>query len=228
MDILEIKDIAESLKRRLELLREAGITGIPKQRGLKGVVQGGCPSDWAVFSGTLAEAVSFTPCQHDGWKGVLFGIWPLGKAAVVWGVPVSAATLCDGPFGRESLLQLERMLNWLAGELKAEAPCSSDAHAVLAARCPQAGSYSDTAAAEASVNTIEGLLQGSKAMLLMGGLAACLLLRSADLAEARGRVHKDKGRSVVVTFSPEELLRDQVLKKGAHADLKLLIPALEG
>lgn len=117
------------------------------------------------------------------------------------------------------------MLNWLAEQIKADAPAVSNPQVVMAAKCPEAGAYSDTEACGACVTGIEGLFNAG-GVLLMGELAAWAILQAADLEAKRGRAHNDKGRSIVVTYSPEELLKDQETKKKAHADLKLLIASL--
>lgn len=226
MDIQEIKDIAQSLKRRLELLASAGITGIPKVRAAESESRAASPSEWAVFSGPLEEAASLSPSWNEGQKGVLFGIWTFGNAAVVWGVPVTDASLADAPFGREPLSQLEKMLNWLAEQIKAGKPGISNPHAVLASKGPEEGSYSDTDAAQACAKDLRERISNAKGLLLMGELATWAILQTADLGGGRGRVHRDDGRAVVFTFSPDEVLRDQEAKKGAHADLKLLISSL--
>lgn len=225
MDFSEIKDIAEGLKRRIEFLLDAGITAVPKENARKSGGAHACPSDWAVFEGTLLETASFAPCGHEGWKGVLFGVWPLGKAVVLWGVPVSGQTLQDSPFGAEPLSQLERMLEWLAGQLKCSVPLVSNPGAVLAASCPEAGEYSDAGATAACRKAIEPYLNGADCVLLMGELAAFAFLQMADITEARGKAHKADGRSVIVTYPPDDWVREQSRKKAAHIDLKLLISA---
>ena len=225
MDFSEIKDIAEGLKRRIEFLLDSGVTAVPKANARKSGAADACPADWAIFQGTLLEAASFVPCGHEGWKGVLFAVFPLGKAAILWGVPVSGQTLHDSPFGVEPASQLERMIEWLAGQLKSPVPRVSNPKVVLAASCPEAGGYSDAGAATACLGALEPYLKGACGVLLMGELATWAFLQSADMGEARGRVHKADGRSVVATYSPDELVRDPGLKKAAHADLKLLIPA---
>lgn len=224
MDFTEIKDIAEGLRRRIEFLLDAGITAVPKANAKKGGGAHACASGWAVFQGTLLEAASFAPCGHEGWKGVLFGVWPLGKAVVLWGVPVSGQ-IHDNPFGGETFSQLEKMLEWLAGQLKCSAPLVSNPGAVLAASCPETGGYSDAGAAAACRKAIEPYLKGADCVLLMGELAAFAFLQMADITEARGKVHKADGRSMVVTYPPDDWVRDQSRKKAAHIDLKLLISA---
>ena len=225
MDFTDIKDIAEGLRRRIEFLIDSGITAVPRAGGRKGAGAQACAAGWAVFEGTLLEAAAFSPCAHQGWKGVLFAVFPLGKAAILWGVPVSGQTLQGSPFGVEPASQLERMLEWLAGQLKSPVPRVSNPNVVLAASCPEAGGYSDAGAATACLGALEPYLKGACGVLLMGELATWAFLQSADMGEARGRVHKADGRSVVATYSPDELVRDPGLKKAAHADLKLLIPA---
>lgn len=227
MDIVEIKDIAQSLKRRLELLAVSGITAVPKNR-IPGTGMVECPSDWSVFSGPLADAASIPSFGDDGQKGVLFGVWTLGGAAVIWGVPVTGASLADRPFGRESLSQLEKMLIWLAEQIKAGKPDITNPHAVLASKGRGAGSYSDTDAAEAAAKDLRKLTKGAKGLLLMGELATWAILQTADPGGGRGTVHRTDGRAIVFTFSPDELLKGQEIKRGAHADLKLLISALAG
>lgn len=223
MDFTEIKDIAEGLRRRIEFLLDAGITAVPKASARKGGAADECPAGWAVFEGTLLEAAVFAPCGHDGWKGVLFAVFPLGKAVVLWGVPVTGATFHDSPFGAEPLAQLERMLEWLAGQLKSAVPRVSNPGVVLAASCPESGAYSDAGAAAACRGALEPYLKGVGGVLLMGELAAFAFLQSADLGETRGKAHKADGRSVVVTYPPDDWVREQSRKKAAHIDLKLLI-----
>ena len=59
----------------------------------------------------------------------------------------------------------------------------------------------------------------------MGELAVFAFLQMADIGEARGKVHKADGRSIVATYPPDDWVRDQSRKKAAHIDLKLLISA---
>lgn len=230
MDSSGIKDAALSLMRRIEFLLDAGITGLPKGRALKPAVPAveSESAAWAVFNGSLKDAAAFKACAHQDWKGVLFGIYPLGKAAVLWAVPVAGQTLQDSPFGVESAVQLEKMLVWLAGELKGSVPQAADPEVVLAARCPQDGGYTDTGAAIACRALLEPYLKGAQGILLMGSLAVWAFLQSADLDGARGRVNKVDGRSIVVTYPPDEWIADQARKKAAHNDLKILIKALQG
>lgn len=224
MENFEIHELAASLKRRLELLMEAGITGIPKA-AKAGAGQGECPSDWVLFQGSLDEAQSVSPCGHQDWKGLLFGLWRLGGAAIIWGVPVTGASLGDGPFG-EAISQLEKMLAWLSGEIKADMPEMRNPQAVLATRCPRAGKYTDAEAAVHAASAIMELAEGSKAALLMGPLAAWGILKEADLKASRGKVHREGALKAVVTWGPDDLLKEQGLKKEAHSDLKLLISSL--
>ncbi|MBI2400707.1 MAG: hypothetical protein HYV23_06595, partial [Deltaproteobacteria bacterium] len=173
MDFSEIKDIAEGLKRRIEFLIDSGITAVPKAKAsaTKSVAADACPAGWAIFEGTLLEAASFAPCGHEKWKGVLFAVYPLGKASILWGVPVTGQTLKDSPFTAEPVSQLERMLEWLAGQLKCSAPRVSNPGAVLAASCPETGAYSDAGAAAACREALEPFLKGADCVLLMGELA---------------------------------------------------------
>jgi hypothetical protein len=230
MDSSGIKDAALSLMRRIEFLLDAGITGLPKARAMKPAVPAveSESADWAVFKGPLKDAAAFKACDHHDWKGVLFGVYPLGKAIVLWAVPVAAQTLQDSPFGAEPLSQLEKMLAWLAGELKSPVPQAANPEVVLAARCAQEGGYTDTGAAMACRGPLEPYLKGVEGVLLMGSLAAWAFLQSADLDGARARVHKGDGRQVVATYPPDEWITDQARKKAAHNDLKLLIKALQG
>jgi hypothetical protein len=225
MDSSVIKDIAEGLKRRIELLLDAGITAVPKKAARKVGQEERCAPGWVFFEGRLSEAAAFSPCGHQGWKGVLFAVYPLAKATVLWGVPVSGQTVHGNPFGTESVSQLEKMLEWLARELKCAAPDVFDPPVVLGASCPESGTYSDAGAAAECLKTLEPRIGGSGVLLLMGELASWAFLHSSDLNEARGRVHKVSGRRAVVTYPPDELVADQNLKKAAHADLKLLIQA---
>lgn len=225
MDSTEIKDIAEGLRRRIDFLLDAGITSVPRARARRASAKGGCPAGWAVFEGALLDAAAFSPCCHPEWKGVLFGIFQLGRAAVLWGVPVAGQTLQDNPFGPEPVSQLERMLEWLAGQLKCSAQRVSNPQVVLAASCPEAGGYSDAGAGAACRAALEPYLKGVGGLLLMGELAAWAFLQSADTGESRGKVHKADGRSIVVTYPPDEWVREPGFKKAAHLDLKLLISA---
>jgi hypothetical protein len=225
MDFTEIKDIAEGLRRRIEFLLDSGITAVPRAAARKGGEVNACPAGWAVFEGTLLEAASFAPCGHEGWKGVLFAVFPLGKAAVLWGVPVTGQTIQDNPFGREPVSQLEKMLEWLAGQLKCSVPRVSNPVAVLAASCPETGGYSDAGAATACREALEPYIKGAGCVLLMGELAAWAFLQSADIGEARGKAHKADGRSIIATYPPDDWVREQSRKKAAHIDLKLLISA---
>lgn len=230
MDTSEIKDAALSLMRRIEFLLDAGITGLPKARVVKpdGPAVESESADWAVFKGCLKDAAVFKACEHQDWKGVLFGVYPLGKAVVLWAVPVAGQTLQDSPFGAEPIVQLEKMLVWLAGELKGPVPQAANPEVVLVARCPQEGGYTDTAAATACRALLEPYFKGAQGVLLMGELAAWAFLQSADIDGARGRVNKGDGRQVVVTYPPDEWITDQARKKAAHNDLKLLIKTLQG
>ena len=230
MDSYGIKDAALSLMRRIEFLLDAGITGLPKARAMKPAAPAveSESADWAVFNGSLKDAAAFNACDHQDWKGVLFGVWPLGKAVVLWAVPVAGQTLQDSPFGAEPVSQLEKMLVWLAGEIKGSVPQAANPEVVLVARCPQEGGYTDTGAATACRGLIEPYLKGAQGVLLMGELAAWAFLQSADLDGARGRVNKGDGRPVVVTYPPDEWITDQARKKAAHNDLKLLIKAIQG
>lgn len=225
MDSSGIKDIAEGLKRRIELLLDSGITAVHRTSSKKDAPASGgaCPAGWAFFEGALREASSFSPCGHQGWKGVLFGFFPLGRASVVWGVPVSGQALHDNPFGAEPASQLEKMFEWLAVQLKCAAPNMSNPQVVLAASCPEKGAYSDAEAAAACCEALEPLFSGSSGVLLMGELAAWAFLQTADLNEARGKAHRKASGQYIATYSPDELVKDQNLKKAAHADLKLLI-----
>ncbi|MCC6502804.1 MAG: hypothetical protein IT362_06695 [Deltaproteobacteria bacterium] len=225
MDPREIKDVAEALIRRIEFLQDAGITGLSRASALKPAVPAieGEPAEWVVFKGALKDAANFSACAHQDWKGVLFGVWPLGKAVVLWGVPVGAQTIQSGPFGAEPLSQLESMLVWLAGELKSPVPLAANPETILVARCPQDGGYTDTGAAVACLGSLEPYLKGAQGVLLMGSLAAWAFLQSADLDGARGRAHKASGRSLFVTYPPDDWITDQASKKAAHNDLKLLI-----
>jgi hypothetical protein len=229
MDSDDIKDIAASLRRRAEYLLDAGITDLPRASALKtkGPAIDANPADWVIFNGALKDAATFKACAHQDWKGVLFGIWPLGKAAVLWGVPVAGQTLQSSPFGEEPLSQLEKMLVWLGGQIKSAVPQASNPDIVIAARCPQDGRYSDTGAAVACLGSLAPYLKGASGVLLMGELAAWAFLQSADLTGARAKVHKGDGRALVVTYPPDEWAREQARKKAAHIDLKLLIKALE-
>lgn len=223
MDSSGIKDIAEGLKRRIELLLDAGITAVPKRAARKGGPEEGCAPGWVFFEGRLSEAASFYPCGHQGWKGVLFAVFPLAKATVLWGVPVSAQTIHNNPFGADAAAQLEKMFEWLAKELNCAAPDVFDPPVVLGASCPESGAYSDAEAATECLKTLEPHFKGTGVLLLMGELASWAFLHCGDLNEARGKVHKVSGFKAVATYPPDELVADQSLKKAAHADLKLLI-----
>ncbi|CAG1066132.1 hypothetical protein BAC1_01736 [uncultured bacterium] len=224
MDSSEIKDIAEGLKRRIELLLDAGITAVPKRAAGKGGPAQGCAPGWLFFEGRLSEVAAFSPCVHQGWKGVLFGIYPLAKATALWGVPVSAESIQGNPFGTDAAAQLEKMLEWLAKELNVAAPDVFDPPVVIGASCPESGAYSDAGAATGCLKPLEPRISG--VLLLMGELASWAFLHSADMSEARGRVHKTSGRKAVATYAPDKLVADQNIKKAAHADLKLLIQAI--
>jgi|GEM_PF-6150674 hypothetical protein len=219
-----IKEIAEGLKRRIELLLDAGITAVPKRVVGKGGPSQGCGPDWVFFEGRLSEVAAFSPCVHQGWKGVLFAVFPLAKATALWGVPVSAESIQGNPFGTDAAKQLEKMLEWLAKELNVAAPNVFDPPVVLGSSCPESGTYSDAGAATGCLKPLEPRLSG--VLLLMGELASWAFINSADVSEARGRVHKAAGRKAVVTYPPDKLVADQGLKKAAHADLKLLIQAI--
>lgn len=215
-----VKDIAEGLKRRIEYLIDSGITAVPVKSALKAPAS---PSvGWGFFEGALGEAASFSPCGHNDWKGVLFAVFPLSKAAVLWGVPVSGQGAPRGFLRPESLKQLEKMLEWLSGELGSPAPDVHDPRAVIAAWCPGGAPYSDAEAALASVEAVERLLV-DKMVLLMGELACWAFLRTAGLEEARGELRRAGSRKAIVTYSPDELVADPGLKRAVHADLKLLI-----
>lgn len=218
-----IKDIAEGLKRRMEFLIDSGITAVPKKNPLKTAASQA--EGRVFFNGPLSGAASFTPCGHNDWKGVLFTVFPLKGAAVLWGAPVSAGA-APGAFLRpESLSQLQKMLEWLAGELGSPAPEVHDPLSFIAASCPRAAAYSDVEAASASVGAIQKGLSGDGIVLLMGELACWAFLGTASVEEARGAVRTCGSWRAVATYSPDELIRDASLKRAAHADLKLLISA---
>lgn len=224
MDTVEIIDIAEGLRRRLELLREAGVDGMPRAPLARGAGCEPCADGWFVFAGPMA-GIGRAPCGHGPWKGALLGVWPVGRAAIVWGVPVSEGDFAVGPFDPEALSQLERMLSWLSGQLKAAMPDIAAPLAALAAGCPGATACSDDEAAGRLAGAIDGLLEGAKGVLLMGPLAAGALSGSEAVETARGAAREKGGRTLVVTWSPDELVRDPGLKKGALEDLRLLIEA---
>jgi len=217
-----VKDIAEGLRRRIEFLADSGITAVPKRSAPKA----GCSPGGGLgfFEGPLAEAASFSPCGHDDWKGVLFAVFPLSRAAVIWGASVSGEAASAGFLRAEPLEQLEKMLVWLAGELGSPAPDVRDPGAVIAAWCPGAATCSDAEAALASVEAVERLA-GDNMVLLMGDLACRAFLGTASIEEARGEARLAGSLKAVVTYSPDELVADPGLKRAAHADLKLLLSA---
>jgi hypothetical protein len=225
MDQSGIKDAADALRRRIEYLLDSGITGLPVAGGRKPDAPAQSPG-YGVFRGPLKDAFKSLPCGHNDWKGVVFGLWPLGRAAVVWGVPVGAGSADGGPFGENALAQLEKMLAWLAGELKAAAPPVKDPEVVLALKCPQEGEYADTVAAEACLKGLEESLVGKTGVVLMGPLSVWAFLKSADLDGARARAVISGGRVTVATYAPDEWIREPVRKKAAHLDLQLFIREL--
>jgi len=225
MDPSEIKDAAGALRRRIEYLLDSGITALPVAGGRKPAPVDAKPG-YGVFRGPLKDAFKSVPCGHNDWKGVVFGLWPLGRAAVVWGVPVGPGAVDGVPFGEGPLAQLEKMLSWLAGELKGAVPSAQAPEVVLALKCPQDGAYADTDAAEACLKALEESLEGKRGFVLMGPLCAWAFLKSADLDGARARPHTSGGRVTVATYAPDEWIREPARKKAAHLDLKLFIREL--
>lgn len=225
MDPSEIKDAADALRRRIEYLLDSGITGLPVAGGRKPDAPPQSPG-YGVFRGPLKNAFESVPCGHNDWKGVVFGLWPVGRAAVVWGVPVGAGAVDGGPFGEKPLAQLESMLSWLAGELKSIAPGAKDLEVVAALRCPQEGAYADTDAADACLKGLEESLVGKTGVVLMGPLSVWAFLKSADLDGARGRAHTTGARVTVATYAPDEWIKEPARKKAAHLDLQLFIREL--
>lgn len=225
----EYLDIIEGLKARLELMQSSGIYDLPFDAApaCAPPAQGSsCGNGWVNTEARGQELKGRQACAlHKGWKGVFFGIWRVGNSSFVWGVPASGTSL-DTPFNAAESGQLERMLNWLGGELGIKADIK-DLFAVSSVLCLPAEGYKDTDAVRNCLPGLERAVVASPGVVVaMGPLSAWALLESPGVKEARGRVHEYKGAKLVVTYDPGELLLRPELKKEAFDDMKLVLREL--
>lgn len=228
---LELKEIADSLRTRLKLLGEAGLTIVPSA----GLAARPCPEDPVVMECAPGELAAISPCPlHASWEGVLFGCWVIegvggkdGCAAAIWGAPVSVKGQASErplePFSPEEMEQFLRMLEWLSGELHASQPGSF--RLFVSGKCLESGRTNAEEAASASAQALERWLSAVNpvAVILMGRHAVRAL---SQRDEAHGKPFEKKGIVFVSTYSPEEMLRSRARKKEAHGHLKGFIEAV--
>lgn len=223
LEILDdLKQICGGLKERLEFLGRSGVGFLPKaKRPLP------CANPPAIYDGTPDGFEAFTPCaRHPLWEGAAFGCWMVGGAAAIWGASVSGP--CRSPFPEEGLLQLGRMLNWLAGEIKATAPDMEGFRLVVAARCVEGGGLDIQDASLKAMPAIEGWLAetDARAVLLLGESARAAFMPGAEVQP--GKELSSKGRRLLATWPPDEIAAGaQPLRREAHNHLKAFILSIQ-
>jgi len=217
----ELRRISSGLKARTELFGHSGVLYLPKAKRPEP-----CASGLARYDGGPEGFGAFAPCaRHPLWGGVAFGCWTVGSAAAIWGAPVSGPNLA--PFSEDGLLQLGRMLNWLAGEIKAQAPDMDGFRLIAAGRCIEGGELSVGDAGQKALPAIESWLAGTgvKTVLLLGESARAAFMPGVETPLGKG--FASKGRKFVATLPPDEIAASQALKKEAHAHLKALILSIQ-
>lgn len=230
---LELREIADSIKTRLKLLAEAGLTVVP----FAGAAVIPCPENPVLMECGPGEFSLLSPCPlHASWEGVLFGCWAIegaggkgGSAAIIWGAPVSAGGQTAGrpsePFCPESMEQFLRMVEWLSGELNAATPPPGTFRLFVAGKCLESGGPGLNEAIRASAQALERWVSSVKpgAVLLMGDHAVRAL--SEGVAE-HGKPFEKEGHLFMATWSPDEMLKSRARKKEAHVHLKGFIKAV--
>lgn len=226
----EFRAIVESLGTRLAFLRDAGVGFVPSAKGAL-ALQAACPAGQAAFEGGPGEARGFLPClRHPFWSGAAFGVWALDNgAAVVWGEAISGQGPVERPFSVEGLQQLGRMLEWLGKEMKAVTPGIDGYRLFMAGRCLEGGGSLPEGAGCACAPLIEGWLAkaGSRTVLLMGGAAGSAFIPPSPQAEPLGKALRARGRGLVATWSPDELVARPGLKKEALAHLRTFLETID-
>lgn len=229
---LELREVADSLRTRLKLLGEAGLSIVP----FAGATALRCPEGpvvmecWECGPGEFA---AISPCPlHASWEGAIFGCWEIADsrekcAAVIWGAPVSVkGQASERPleaFRPEEMEQFLRMLEWLSGELDAPQPGSY--RIIASGKCLESGRISAEEAASAAAAALERRLSAIKpgAVLLMGRHAVRVF---SQKDEAPGKPFEKNGLVFMATYSPEEMLKSGQRKKEAHGHLKGFIRAV--
>lgn len=223
---LELREIADSLKTRLKLLAEAGLTVVPSSGATVT-----CPEGVAVLGCGPGEFYLSSPCTlHALWEGVLFGCWVIqgaggkdGSAAIIWGTRVSArsrtAERPSEPFHPESMEQFLRMVEWLSGELNTVPPSPDSFRLFLSGRCLDSGGSGLDEAIPATAPALEHWISEVKpmAVLLMGDHAVRAL---SGGEKAKGEPFDKKGLMLMPTWSPDDMLSSRARKKEAHGHLK--------
>lgn len=229
---LELREAADSLRTRLKLLGEAGLTIVPSFGGSAGAAIS-CPEVPVAFECGPDGMAAFSPCPlHASWEGALFGCWAIelndgggDGAAIIWGAPVSVNdnSLSSMPFRPEAMEQFLRMLEWLAGELNAATPGAFRLFA--SGKCLESGRTDLSEAARASASLLENWLSGvrPRAVLLMGNSAVKAF---SQRDETPGEPFEKSGLVFISTYSPDEMLKSRARKKEAHGHLNGFIKAL--
>lgn len=216
----ELKSIAAGLKTRLDLLGSSGVRFIPKAKRPEP-----CASPVAIYDGMPDGFGQFAACpKHTLWSGFVFGCWEIGSAAAIWGAAFSGP--CERPFPDEGMEQLGRMLNWLAGEIKAGAPDMEGFRLIATGKCLEGGGLSAKDASTSALPAIEGWLShtGAKAVLLLGESAREAFMPGQEASP--GKEFTSGGRKWVATLPPDEIAGSQGLKKEAHNHLKAFIRSI--
>lgn len=216
----ELRRVCGLLKDRFEFLGSSGVRFLPKAKKP-------LPCPIALYEGALEGLEAFVPCAaHPFWQGTAFGCWKIGPGAVIWGSPVTGP--CRTPFSAEGMDQLGRMLNWLAGEIKAAPPDIEGCHLVAAARCMESGDLAAHEASSKAMPAVEAWLcsTGAKAILLLGDSAKAAFLPGMETALGKAFAKNDS--RLLATLSPDEIAAgSQPKRKEAHNHLKAFISLVQ-
>lgn len=208
----ELFSIIEGLSRHLEFLEYAGVKDLPASAWSP-------PPQPASKAEEPVAAPVRPPVMAQETGPVLLRIWRLGGAvAFVEGVGVSEKGA--KPFTPEHIEQFEKLAAWMSRELGMGKGFSADGG--WTRECPTPG---------AGKEAVEGELRANppRMAVILGPVAAALMLGSPDIKALRARFHDFGGVSAVATHSPGAILKSKALKlkKEVHNDLLMALGSLK-
>ncbi|MDO8427086.1 MAG: hypothetical protein Q7T24_06195 [Deltaproteobacteria bacterium] len=206
----EFRDIVEGAIRNLELMRVAGISGVPLSSPDREALKNPEEGVWVSSIGL--------PDKKGEWEGVAFSAWRLGNILFIEGSAVSSGI---NPFSSERTAQIERLIGWVGEKLgiKPEAQPFS-CHSIKEGR---AGSLQK--GVEKAALLIKGRIKAASPSVIvaLGPLASSLLLGRPDTEGLAGRFHELNGVKLMPTHDSISLLKDQGLKKETMAHMLSVI-----
>ncbi|MBI5493060.1 MAG: hypothetical protein HY893_09020 [Deltaproteobacteria bacterium] len=211
----EFTDIVDGLKRNLEFMRASGITEIPAAP----LPAKGPPSGDA---GAWVSSIGL-PEIKEGYSGVAFSAWRLGKALFIEGSELSSGV--NGPLKVEAAAQVERLLGWVGQELGVKP--TGQPFSCYSVR--EGGGEDLGKGVEKAALLMKGHIGivSPSVIVALGTLASRLLLGRADVEGVIGRFQSLDGAKVMPTHDSSSLVRDPALKKETMAHMLVVIKLLK-